>query len=276
MAEAMASTTSSGIPSTIFIVPYRNREAHLSLYLRHMPWILETSDISQSYEVIIAHQADGRSFNRGAMKNLGFIVARQLYPYHYKNITFVFQDVDTLPGMRNIMAFKTSFGEVHHYYGFNFALGGIFSIKGADFERINGFPNYWGWGFEDNALQMRWAKVGGKTIRDEQYYPPADLRILQFGSGNQRVLDSFITHKLAADNGSDGISSISRINWNKTELQSKHIMVNFTSWEVPESEEEVRFETRTAPRYVVQPSISMNNILHTSQVHSMKTRTRRR
>jgi N-terminal region of glycosyl transferase group 7/N-terminal domain of galactosyltransferase len=276
---ASASATSTPIkkiPSTIFIVPYRNREAHLSMFVRYMPWILEVTDISSSYEVFVAHQADKREFNRGGMKNLGFIAAKQMYPHHYKDITFIFQDVDTLPGLRNMISFKTNPGQVHHYYGFHFALGGIFSIKGADFERINGFPNYWGWGFEDNCIQNRWTKAGGVIVRDAEYFKPADLNILQFGSGMTRLLDAHVTHKLLADTGKDGISSITNIRWNKEEIQPQYYMLHFTSWDVPEREDEVLFETRVAPKTVNQPVISMNSIMHKSAVQQKRQFQRRR
>ena len=246
------------------------------MFVRYMPWILEVTDISSSYEVFVAHQADKREFNRGGMKNLGFIAAKQMYPHHYKDITFIFQDVDTLPGLRNMISFKTNPGQVHHYYGFHFALGGIFSIKGADFERINGFPNYWGWGFEDNCIQNRWTKAGGVIVRDAEYFKPADLNILQFGSGMTRLLDAHVTHKLLADTGKDGISSITNIRWNKEEIQPQYYMLHFTSWDVPEREDEVLFETRVAPKTVNQPVISMNSIMHKSAVQQKRQFQRRR
>ena len=266
------STPIKKIPSTIFIVPYRNREAHLSMFVRYMPWILEVTDISSSYEVFVAHQADKREFNRGGMKNLGFIAAKQMYPHHYKDITFIFQDVDTLPGLRNMISFKTTPGQVHHYYGFHFALGGIFSIKGADFERINGFPNYWGWGFEDNCIQNRWTKAGGVIVRDAEYFSPENINILQFSSGSYRNIDSQIISKLRSDTGKDGITSIKNIKWLKEEILPQYYMIHFTSWDVPESDEDVLLESHFQPTHIKQTGISMKTIINSISKNKNKNK----
>ena len=59
-----------------------------------MTAILENKD---DYVILFAHQYDDRSFNRGAMKNIGFITMKEKYPNDYKNMNFIFNDVDTLP-----------------------------------------------------------------------------------------------------------------------------------------------------------------------------------
>ena len=69
-------------PKVIFIVPYRDREQQLLFFQRQMEYILE--DYQENHcKVIVAHQNDKRSFNCGAMKNIGFLIVKQLYPNRY-------------------------------------------------------------------------------------------------------------------------------------------------------------------------------------------------
>ena len=136
----------------IFIIPYRNRKYHKIHFLKYMEYILE--DI-RDYEILFVNQNDDRLFNRGAMKNFGFKYVKDAYPETYKNITLVFNDIDTIPAEKGLLDYETRPGVIKHFYGFEFCLGGIFSITAGDFEKINGFPNYWTWGLEDNTIHYR-------------------------------------------------------------------------------------------------------------------------
>jgi hypothetical protein len=146
------------IPDTIFIIPYRDRESDKKKFIEYMTDYLDEYD--GIYKFYFSHQCDKRPFNRGATKNIGFLAMKKMYPNHYKNITFIFHDVDTLPKIKGSIPYKTTHGVVCHYYGATFALGGMFAIKGSDFEKTNGFPNFWGWGLEDNLIQDRCLRVG--------------------------------------------------------------------------------------------------------------------
>ena len=132
------STTS--IPKIVFIVPYRNRPQQRYFFSLYMKSILA---ITQDYEIYFSHQCDVRTFNRGAVKNIGFLAVKKKYPQHYKHMTFVFNDIDTVP-YSNILDYETKTGVVKHFYGFKYALGGIVSITGQDFENSNGYANFWG------------------------------------------------------------------------------------------------------------------------------------
>jgi hypothetical protein len=164
------------VPKFIFIIPYKNRENHKHHFEIYMKYILE--DIPENnYEMFFIHQLDNRLFNRGAMKNIGFIAMKKKYPNDYKNITFVFNDIDITPYKKNLLNYETTKGIVKHFYGYKFALGGLFSIKGIDFEKCGGFPNFWAWGFEDNSIQKRVIDNNIKIDRSI-FYDFLDTRII--------------------------------------------------------------------------------------------------
>ena len=174
-------------PKKIFIVPYRNRENQKAEFLKHMKEKILMEEPVDSYIIYFAHQCDERPFNRGAMKNIGFIAMKQKYPADYKNITFIFHDVDTMPAEKGLIDYETQPGVVKHFYGYTFALGGMFAIKGGDFERSWGFPNVWGWGLEDNMIQDRCLKIGLKIDRS-QFYHMRDPRIIRAFDGFERII----------------------------------------------------------------------------------------
>ena len=175
------------IPKMVFIVPYRDRVQQQEFFDAHMKKVLEDFPIGH-YEITYIHQKDTRSFNRGAMKNIGFLYVKNKYPNDYQNITLIFNDVDTMPYTKNFLHFDTTFGNIKHFYGYKYALGGIVSIKGVDFERVNGFPNYWAWGYEDNAFQTRVLNAGLQIDRSE-FYPIMDKNIFQMKDGLQRIVN---------------------------------------------------------------------------------------
>ena len=193
-------------PKRIFIVPYRNRIEQKFFFSKQMDFILEDS---HDYEIYFVHQCDVRNFNRGATKNIGFLAMKQKYPDNYKDITFIFNDVDTLP-FHKIFDYETTQGVVKHYYGFETALGGILAIKGSDFERINGYPNYWGWGMEDACLQKRCLAYNLKIDRSH-FYPIGSPEILQLFDGVARLVSKKDPQRMKTDKGLDGLKSIHKL-----------------------------------------------------------------
>jgi len=195
-------------PSLIFIVPYRDRVQQQIFFAKQMKTVLSDRE-PDTYKILYIHQVDTQQFNRGAMKNIGFMVVKAMYPDDYKDITLVFNDVDTMPYSTGFLNYDTKRGTLKHFYGFKYALGGIVSITGYDFEKMNGFPNFWGWGYEDNALNARALKH--KVIIDRsQFYPILDKNILQVMDGFERIVNrtEFSMYKAATNEGIDRITGL--------------------------------------------------------------------
>ena len=177
------------------------------------------------YEIYYSHQTDSRMFNRGATKNIGFLVMKEKYPNDYKNITFVFNDVDTLPTMKNIFDYITYPGTVKHFYGFTFALGGIVSINGGDFEKCNGFPNNWGWGLEDNALNNR-VLQHSLIINRDQFCPCHSKNVIHLHDDPTRVVNTREPLAYVNNNLTDNLDSISNLYYSIVKNENSDTNVN--------------------------------------------------
>jgi hypothetical protein len=216
------------IPNLVFIVPYRDREEQLKFYLKHTKNELMIG--RKDYEILIIHQNDQRSFNRGALKNIGFLFLRQKYPNDYQKMTLVFNDVDIMPINQNFIHYETTQGIVKHFYGFSNTLGGIFSINGADFEKTGGFPNFWTWGYEDNAIQNRVQK-NGIFIDRSRFYPIFDKNFILLHDGRDRQINVQEVARYAKLTN-EGFNDIQYIVWNDVDYETKNI-INITHFLTP-------------------------------------------
>jgi len=220
------------VPDILIVVPYRDREPQRSAFMKIMPHILE----DKNCRVIFVHQRDKRPFNRGAMKNIGFLWAKMTYPHHYRNITLVFHDIDNMPWHKQQFSYQTRHGWVNHFYGYERALGGIFAIKGADFEQINGFPNIWTWGLEDNILNLRVMKNKKKIMRPQFVSVEKDnSKIIGLWHGWDRLISPNIENKMRYDKGVDGIMSLRKVRFGTTDMDSLFSEVNVVSFTTGES-----------------------------------------
>jgi len=255
---------SGRIPKRVFIVPYRNRKQQKFFFCKYMSYLLE--DVSD-YEIYFSHQSDKRSFNRGATKNIGFLAIKRKYPNDYKDMSFIFNDVDTMP-FNKIFDYDTSEGVIKHYYGFKFTLGGIVVIKGIDFEKINGFPNYWGYGMEDNCLQKR-AGVNNLKIDRRHFYSIGSPEILQLFDGISRIISKKDPWRLQNDNGLEGLNTINKLMYsidtkssnesdNEFTVNNPQIYIINISYFLTgvsyESEDYYNYDLREPPRKIIHPS----------------------
>jgi hypothetical protein len=139
-----------------FIIPYRNRKEHLDEFITRFTDMLKDKDIDVKFYII--HQLNPKEFNRGAMKNIGFLEACKVR----SDGLFIFHDVDTYPTYWGSIPYEANRGEFKRPV-LNTArenLGLICSCWKEEFERTNGFANFWGWGAEDGALYFRAKKLG--------------------------------------------------------------------------------------------------------------------
>lgn len=262
----MSKITTSFIPLVVFVVPYRNRPQHKFFFSNYLTSILKNSNLDKKYEIYFSHQCDARSFNRGAAKNIGFLAIKEKYPNDYQNITFVFNDIDTIP-FSNIFDYTTSSGIVKHFYGFKYALGGIVSITGKDFELINGYPNFWGWGMEDNVLQKR-CEVAGLIVNRDQFYPIGSPDILQLFDGVSRLINKKDPWRATNDNGIDGLKTIHKLFYeindeSKNPLDNIHVVISdnifvinidtFMTGTRFENDNYFHYDLREPPRKIIHP-----------------------
>ena len=272
----MSDNTTIVYPKLVFIVPYRNRIQHKFYFSTYITAILK--DITVPYEIYFSHQCDARSFNRGGTKNIGFLAVKAKYPNHYKDMTFVFNDIDTIP-FSNIFEYQTTPGVVKHFYGFEYALGGIVSITGADFEATNGFPNFWGWGMEDNVLQTRCDRIGLQVDRS-QFFPIGSPNILQLFDGVSRLINRKDPWRAQHDNGVDGIRTIHKLDFSidtesKNPLDNVHVVdsdkifvVNINTFMTAvrfEHDNYIEYDLREPARKIIHPDrIQTNKLLTTT------------
>jgi hypothetical protein len=162
------------------IVPYRDRAEHLRDFLPHICEYLDDSDIS--YNIVIAEQAEGLPFNRGAMKNAGFLLGGA------SDYT-CFHDVDYLPLNADYswtdnpacLVFVGAVGRPIKISDSTLRLqlnnasffGGVVLIPDAIFRQIDGYSNdYWGWGFEDTDIARRFETAKISCIRRSGVFCP--------------------------------------------------------------------------------------------------------
>lgn len=200
-------------PKFVFLVPYRDREPQKFFFENYMTYLMEDYEEGRDYLLHFVEQDDSRPFNRGAMKNIGFAAVRDLYPNAYREMTFIFNDVDVVPYKKGVVRLDVARpGVIGHHYGFRFALGGIVSITGADFERLNGFANYWSWGFEDNLLQNR-AQRAGIRIDRSNFFELNDMRIIHVNDGNNKTLNRNYMYELVLDKGDNGLRTVTNLEY---------------------------------------------------------------
>ena len=154
------------------VVPFRNREEHLSIFGPAMKNFLKNSGTEG--EILIVEQVEGKPFNRAKLLNVGFDYAEKkgLGFSHY-----CFHDVDMIP-MESDYSFceqPTHLAARAEQFGYKLPydkyFGGVTLFNKESFIKINGYSNnYWGWGAEDDDVYQRCTIMRLKTMRKNGMY----------------------------------------------------------------------------------------------------------
>lgn len=158
------------------IIPYRDgvseRDGKPQGRLAQLNRLLKFFE-GKGFEIYVAEQTPGEKFNRGLMFNVAYLVAK----HHGKHDSYILSDVDMIPDDALLEMYRELPDPVIHLSSphtldrsrvtaFNTPFGGVLAVNGDAYEQVNGFPNsFYGWGGEDNALYLRWAKLG-KPVAD--------------------------------------------------------------------------------------------------------------
>lgn len=174
------------------IVPYRDREDHLNIFVPHMHEFLKDKGID--YTIFIAEQSDDRPFNYGKLCDIIVTEIGEEYTY------FAFHDIDMLPvsdecdyGYPDFPTHLATNVEAHdNKLPYPQYFGGVVLINRDDFENANGYSTeYWGYGFEDLDLLYRLRRSGAylEKYQDEnQTYSKYDENdILPFRIENVKL-----------------------------------------------------------------------------------------
>jgi len=150
----------------IIIVPYRDRKAQKDIFIPHMKAFLKRKNIE--YKICFIEQSDdGRPFNLGATKNIGYLEMKKRFANpDNTNLTYCHHNIDILPKSDECIYELRDQNTVYNPYGVKHCYAKIYFYSGEVYEHINGNPNnYWGWGIEDVCMQARADVRGVRTDR---------------------------------------------------------------------------------------------------------------
>lgn len=193
---------------TTVVIPYRDREDHLSVFIPAIRKKLPDAT------VLVVEQAKGKPFNRGKLLNIGAQIAfGQLGSTH-----IITHDVDMIPiedtqyGVGDAVHLATGATQFGGKMPYDRYFGGVTVFSSKMFYMMNGYSNeYWGWGAEDDDALMRVESVGGNVVRPDH---PNRFKSLTHRHALESV-DAKKTHKANCerlysdyDRSNDGLNTL--------------------------------------------------------------------
>lgn len=152
------------------VVPYRDRQFQLNLFLAHMHPFLQFQNLH--YQIFVVEQTHQRPFNRAKLFNVGFEESKKVSMFP----CYIFHDVDLLPlnvlnvyGCTKLPRHLSANIDIFNYkVPYDWIFGGAVSILKDQFINVNGFSNkFFGWGGEDDDFFNRVTRNGTPICRFE-------------------------------------------------------------------------------------------------------------
>ena len=140
------------------IIPYRNREAHIRKQIPHLFKTLEAQGLE--FGITIVEQEEGKLFNTGMMKNIGFLESQHADYFCFHDVDMYAKDADYSPVFMptHLAHYVEQFGWEMPYRAF---FGGVTLFDKQSYREINGYSNeYLGWAVDDDDLYWRCVKTG--------------------------------------------------------------------------------------------------------------------
>ena len=168
------------------VVPYRDRAAHLDLFLPHICAFFSraVAERATGLDILVVEQGNAAPFNGGLLKNIGFDLARG------RCTEVCFHDVDYLPiwvdyskptGLTPLVWYGAERrplvpgGALQIEQRRDLFFGGVVLIPARNFAAVNGYSNeYWGWGYDDVDLLARCVCAGVAIDRRKGTFHPID------------------------------------------------------------------------------------------------------
>lgn len=163
----------------VIIVPFgdfrdaEKRQYQLAEFIKHFKKNISTLLNKNDVYIIISEQKSPTTyFNRGQLLNLG---VHWVLENIGKPSIVIMHDVDILPNKKMLEQYYGKYkvkqlmpnSTTHQkLYGFQIGIGGgVSGFTYKVFAKFNGYPNtFWGWGGEDNAVQIRLKECKEKAI----------------------------------------------------------------------------------------------------------------
>lgn len=142
------------------IIPYRNRQEHISKQVPHLWKVLTDQKID--FGITVVEQEEGKLFNVGAIRNIGYLESQYADYFCFHDVDMYAEDVDySYTDMPTHLAYACE--QFNYNLPYRTYFGGVTLFDKESYRKVNGHANrYWGWGVEDDDLYWRCTLIGFK------------------------------------------------------------------------------------------------------------------